>query len=78
MTRDDVIRMALECGLLDARDDTLCDDGIAQFIGTLADFAALVAHQEREECANVCDAIAEDHANLADKCAAAIRDRGNK
>lgn len=55
MTRDDVIRMALECGLLDAKGDTLRDDGIAQFVGTLTDFAALVAQQEREACAKECE-----------------------
>lgn len=81
MTRDDVIRMALECGLLDARDDTLHDDGIAQFVGTLSDFAALVAQQEREACAMVCDERSDlfaDEGGDARSCANAIRARGAK
>lgn len=86
MTRDDVIRMALECGLLDARDDTLRDDGIAQFVGTLTDFAALVAKKEREACAMVCDTEAKavfdgccSHTTDAvEYCANAIRARGEK
>jgi hypothetical protein len=47
MTREDVIRMAQEVLLLDLRDDPN-DEGIAQFIGTLSDFAALVAAAERK------------------------------
>ena len=48
MNRRDIISMALEVGLLDSRDDTERDDGIAQFIGTLSDFAALAVKKESQ------------------------------
>ena len=54
MTREDIIRMAQEVLLLDLRDDPN-NEGIAQLIGTLSDFAALVAAAEREACAKVCE-----------------------
>ena len=42
----------------------------------LEHFAALVAAQEREECAKVCDGYNDGrYANTADLCAAAIRSR---
>jgi hypothetical protein len=77
MKREDVIRMAQEVLLLDLRDDPN-NDGIAQFIGTLSDFAALVAAAEREACARVCDALAAhpEYASEITKLAAhAIRAR---
>ena len=63
MNREQIIEMALCCGLLDARDN-LNDDGIAQFVGTLFDFSSLVAAAEREECAKVCGKIETDRWNL--------------
>jgi hypothetical protein len=50
MTRDDIIEMAQSVLLLDFRDNPN-DEGIAQFIGTLSDFAELVAAAERKACA---------------------------
>ena len=47
----------------------------------LTRFAAIVAVREREKCAKVCDeeyARFEHPWNGANKCAAAIRARGNK
>lgn len=52
MNRDDIIRMAREVLLIDFRDDVK-SDGMVQFIGTLADFAALAAAAEREACARL-------------------------
>ena len=54
MTRDDIIKWAKDCLLLDFRDNPTTDGAVAQFVGTLEDFAALVAAAEREECAKVC------------------------
>lgn len=83
-----VIEMAREVLLLDERDNPN-DDGIAQFIGTLTDFAELVRADEREACAKVCEkAIAsiceyspEDvkhtGTNVCNNLAAAIRARSN-
>ena len=85
MTRDDVIRMAREAGIITNSPYLMPHDrelhGIERF-ATLA-FAAGVA-AEREECAKVCDQIADDrerhhgaHFRLtADESAAAIRARG--
>jgi hypothetical protein len=71
MTREEVMEMAYESGM------------IAGYEGEpdlLERFAALVAAQEREACAKVCDArcIADGWEGFyADECAAAIRARGN-
>jgi len=59
MTQEDIIRMAREVLLLDLRDNPN-EDGIAQFIGTLSDFAALVAAAENEECEKLAE-IAEPY-----------------
>jgi hypothetical protein len=79
MTRDDIIRMAREVGLLDhgilrgATDDS----------ARVERFAALVAAAEREQCAKVCEDIpvpqdptALTHIPTLERCAAAIRARG--
>ena len=67
MTRDDIIRMARETGLVmyDYSDPSL------------ERFANLVAAAEREACAKVCDKLGDEYAdaNPAD-CASAIRERG--
>ena len=78
MTRDDIIRMAREAGYTGLNDPWLHT------------FAALVAAQEREACAEVCESQITgsdfqflatrghwDHmAQAATNCAAAIRARG--
>jgi len=62
MTREDVIRIALEVGF---------DDGEVNMCQLmLENFAYLVAKQEREACAKQLDALGCDH------CATAIRARG--
>lgn len=93
MNRDDIIRMAREAGAkvipdLDANEEP--DDTC---VALLTEFAALVAAAEREACANVCEEqrsiewvtasmpalIRYEPANLmAEKCAAAIRARGQE
>lgn len=67
MNRDDIIRMARECGL------TINDQPM---LG-IERFAALVAAAEREACARVCEAY--DHADplgVSLECASFIRARG--
>ena len=84
MTRDDIIRMALEAGFP-------CDeDWVAYGLEGFERFAALVAAAEREACAKVCeaqrDARIEPHPARVEfsdnamslRCAAAIRTRGEK
>ena len=69
MTRDEVIALAREAGFA---------DGVVEIVGLegFSQFAALVAAQEREECAKVCDEYNDGrYANTADLCAAAIRSR---
>ena len=61
MTREDVIRIALEVGFYDGEVDK------CQLM--LERFAYLVAQQERDACAKQLDALGCDH------CATAIRAR---
>ena len=82
MTRDDIIRMAREAGLINSYGGRECasDEMLAHF-AALARAAGEQA--EREACAKVCD---EQHdrartppgAARADACARAIRARGEK
>jgi len=74
MTRDDIIKMALEAGLTVCRDEWV-------FGEMLERFAALVAAAEREACAKVCERdelLHYDPVVTADNCAAAIRARGQE
>ena len=73
MTREDVIRIALEVGFDDGEVDT------CQLM--LENFAYLVAKQEREACAKVADNFAmtsqyKTQRSLAEWCASSIRARG--
>jgi len=61
MNREDIVRMAKEAGM---ESFNICVE--------LDDFAALVASAEREACAKVCD----EFLPLGNKCAYAIRERG--
>ena len=54
MTQDEITRMAQEAGFV----------GFDGKNKTLAKFAALVAAQEREKCAKVCEAIGNTQANM--------------
>ena len=76
MTRDDIIRMAREAHMHHMAWD---DD----YIEGTERFAALVAAVEREQCAKVCEDIpvpqdptALTHIPTLERCAAAIRARG--
>jgi len=76
MTRDDIIRMALKA-------EMRFDLTMPRFIDELERFAALVAAAEREACAKVCDEVGMLGRDAlgkfwTDKCAAAIRARGDK
>jgi len=74
MTRDDIIAMAREAGIVWG----------AELPYNYEIFAALVAAHEREMCAQVCENIAADHAlhdsnisaGAAEDCAELIRARG--
>ena len=74
MTREDVIRIALEVGFYDGEIDK------CQLM--LERFAYLVAQQEREACARVCEtfdqreAFNDEDMAVAAACATAIRARG--
>ncbi len=74
MTRDDIIRMAVKCQLVNASNR----EGL--YMDALAEFAELVAEAEREACAKVCDeydvAEAVCSSDTAECIAAAIRARG--
>ena len=74
MTRDDIIRMAREAGI-DAENDTLCrNEG---WVEPMVKFASLVAAEEREACAEVCEPQEQhDDPLTAWKIAEAIRARG--
>jgi hypothetical protein len=79
MTRDDIIRMAREAGLLPHPENIVYQDPM--FEGRIKTFAALVAAAEREACAKVCDDIDAEYEGedvLATWCAAAIRVRGQE
>lgn len=82
MTRDDIIRMARECGFFPAGDGYYtCDNEDMDRFAALISEAAKAA--EREECAKVCEEIgnesASDHeAGGAYMCTDAIRARGEK
>ena len=67
MNRDDIIRMAQECGLTINGNVML---GVGRLIG-------LVAAAEREACARVCEGDGVKQMN-GDECAAAIRARGEQ
>lgn len=84
MTREDIIRMAREVGGAD-----ITVNGFTTWVGTqstefLERFAALAAEwgakQEREACAQACEARNMGDNNREDaeakRCAAAIRSRG--
>ena len=68
MTQDEIIRMAREAGFVSLYAITW---------GLLQRFAALVAANEREACAMVCEEFYTIE-GIAQDCAAAIRARGEK
>ena len=58
MTRDEIIRMAREVGIIDFRDEE-GSDYVQDVLNDLERFAALVAAAEREACAKLCDSESE-------------------
>jgi hypothetical protein len=74
MNRNDVTRMAREAGLHIATDVNWMPIIGLEYAER---FAKLVAQHEREACAKVCDDLDKMRGySYADKCAAAIRARG--
>ena len=69
MTKDDIIRMAREAGVVIDGNNSGQDD--------LLYFAVLVAAAEREACAKVCEGRLQEGLNF-EGCATAIRARGTK
>ena len=69
MTKDDIIRMARETGVL---------SGFEGEPDNLVRFAELVVAAEREACAKVCEAEGQRIDATWTSCAAAIRARGEK
>jgi hypothetical protein len=84
MTRDDIIRLAVEAKLVCHWDGGCASAWVEGHDLTpyLERFAALVAAAEREACANVCEILAwnQDSTRKAATmdCAAAIRARGQE
>lgn len=79
MTMDDIIRMAREADLLTTTEPNGYQVWIPE---NLERFANLVAAAEREACAKLCEAEAEELTGMAYEgialgCAEAIRARGN-
>ena len=83
MTRDDIIRMALEAGAIPSGDPQEWDVWLFQG-PAMERFAALVAAAEREACAAICDEMMRQlgeigetiEAGGAGYCAEEIRNRG--
>jgi len=78
MTRDDIIRMAREAGLLPHPENIVYQDPM--FEGRIKTFAALVAAAEREACAKLCEwkTGLKPVDTAIETCAAAIRVRGQE
>ena len=72
MNRQDILRMARDAGLAISYDER-DEDGWQE----LERFAALVAADENEECAKICDEEALVFGVTDDVCASRIRARGN-
>jgi hypothetical protein len=72
MTRDDIIRMAQACWPSDRRMWAVDAD-----LPRLERFFHMAQAAEREACAKVCDGEATIE-GIAQRCAAAIRARGDK
>ena len=82
MTRDDILRMAREAGFSEQNGIVRTMPGSSVWAGLNAElerFAALIAAEEREACAKVCDARYMGDNNREDmeakRCAETIRAR---
>ena len=86
MTREEIIRMAREAGMVRLLDEHAHEYGNGMFENTeypqLEKFAALVAAAEREQCARVCEReraySTAPYPTEYTQCAAAIRARGQQ
>ena len=74
MNRDDIIRMAREAGADPGTEHSAILDALDMLMSAALHAGAAA---EREECAKVCDAEASIE-GIAQRCAAAIRARGEK
>ena len=70
MTRDDIIRMAVKCQLINA------GNRAGLYMDALAEFAELVAAEEREACASMCEQISDDEYYMGRQYADMLRARG--
>jgi hypothetical protein len=84
MNKDEVIALAEKCKLAvlihsqwthEIREFTVVDYVVEGDLGSLMQFADLVANAEREACAKVCEAM-NKYMDDGEECAAAIRARG--
>ena len=91
MTRDEIIKLAIDAGLYSGNPRTPGTEAV--IVKRLQRFAAIVAAAEREACAKVCEKISDDYdenegrkyaelrtdaATGGRDCASAIRARGEK
>ena len=81
MTREDIIRMAVDAGIIPwtkheyvgGKNFSASDEGLDGDLASLIQFAALVASAEREACAKIC----EEHSTWTGRmCAETIKARG--
>ncbi len=91
MTQDEIIQMAVECGIIPwtkheyigDQKFTATDEGLDGDLASLIQFFQMATAHEREACAKVCEALKPFGPELAlqkataEDCAAAIRARGN-
>ncbi len=91
MTQDEIIQMAVECGIIPwtkheyigDQKFTATDDGLDGDLASLVQFFQMATAHEREACAKVCEALKPFGPELAlqkataEDCAAAIRAKGN-
>lgn len=92
MTQDEIIQMAVECGIIPwtkheyigDKKFTATDEGLDGDIASLVQFFQMATTHEREACAKVCEDLKPFGPELAlqkataEDCAAAIRARGDK
>ncbi len=88
MTQDEIIQMAVECGIIPwtkheyigDQKFTATDDGLDGDLASLVQFFQMATAHEREACAKVCDEQTQGKAEWKEgaiACANAIRARGN-
>ena len=73
MNREDIIKLAQECGHWSGQTVEMNDVGLERF-------AAFVAAHEREVCAKLCEALRDEdgYESWGTECAVAIRAMGDK